>query len=121
MLDNRATLSRLLDDNSIAMRQGATLSQSVPALPEDFDFDRVAGMLLGVAIGDALGRPSEGMIPSRRKRSHGEVRGYHRHRRGGGGPSEGHPSDDTQLTFWTLEQLLADGGLSPSNLSLIHI
>ena len=76
MLDNRATLSRLLDDNSIAMRQGATLSQSVPALPEDFDFDRVAGMLLGVAIGDALGRPSEGMIPSRRKRSHGEVRGY---------------------------------------------
>lgn len=117
MLNNRQTLRRLLDDNSIAMRQGETLDRSVPPLPSDFSFDACAGMLLGVAIGDALGRPSEGMIPSRRRASHGEVRDYHRHRRGGGGPAEGHPSDDTQLTFWTLEQLLADGGLDPARLS----
>lgn len=117
MLDNRATLARLLDDNSIAMRQGVTLDRPVSALPADFRFDACAGMLLGVAIGDALGRPSEGMIPARRRRSHGEVTDYHRHRRAGGGPAEGHPSDDTQLTFWTLDQLLADGGLDPARLS----
>ena len=63
MQDNRATLARLLVNNAIAMRQSDVLREPVSAPPADFD--RVAGMLLGVAIGDALGRPSEGMIPSR--------------------------------------------------------
>ncbi|MFT5683035.1 MAG: ADP-ribosyl-[dinitrogen reductase] hydrolase [Myxococcota bacterium] len=117
MLDNRATLARLLDDDSIAMRQGGTLDTPVSPLPASVRFDACAGMLLGVAIGDALGRPSEGMLPDRRRRSHGEVTDYHRHRRAGGGPAEGHPSDDTQLTFWTLDQLLTDGGLNPARLS----
>jgi ADP-ribosylglycohydrolase len=34
-----------------------------------------------------------------------------------GGRAAGTPSDDTQLAFWTLEQLVADGGLDPDRLA----
>ena len=117
MIDNRTLLDRLIQEDAVEVRRGSALSQPVPPIPREAGFDACAGMLLGVAIGDALGRPSEGMIPSRRQKAHGEVRDYHAHRRRGGGPAEGFPSDDTQLTFWTLDQLLIDGGLRPEALS----
>ncbi|MEL6345117.1 MAG: ADP-ribosylglycohydrolase family protein [Myxococcota bacterium] len=90
-----------------------------PPPPIDVDPDRVAGMLWGVAIGDALGRPSEGMTPTRRGQIYGEVRGYHPHYRAKHRSTSvgGRVSDDTQLTFWTVEQLLADGALDPAALS----
>ncbi len=78
--------------------------------------DRVRGMLLGLAIGDALGNTSEGLTRAERRRRHGEIRDYL--------PnwwadmtSYGVPSDDTQLAFWTLESLLRQGGLDPADVA----
>jgi ADP-ribosyl-[dinitrogen reductase] hydrolase len=78
--------------------------------------DRVAGMLLGLAVGDALGNTSEGMTPSHRRAAYGEIRDYLPNRRAGG-RAVGLPSDDTQLAFWTLRRLLQDGGLRPERVA----
>jgi len=78
--------------------------------------ERVRGMLLGLAIGDALGNTSEGLTPSQRRHIHGEVRDYLPNRREEMA-AVGLPSDDTQLTFWTLESLLRRRGLDPADLA----
>ncbi len=65
--------------------------------------DRVRGMLLGLAIGDALGNTSEGMTPAERREIHGtsrgelpsDIRDYLPNRRED--MAVGLPSDDTQL------------------------
>lgn len=67
-------------------------------------------MLLGLAIGDALGNTTESQLPVIRRQSHGEIRDYLPNRYANGRPV-GLPSDDSQMAFWTLEQLLEDGGL----------
>jgi len=72
-------------------------------------------MLLGLAVGDALGNTTEGMLPSERNRRHGQIDKYLR--RDSAHTPVGLPSDDTQLTFWTLEQLLKDGGFVPEHLA----
>src|SRR5262249_52959045 len=74
-------------------------------------FDRVEGMLLGLAIGDALGNTTESRIPGERPR----VVHYLRNRYAGG-RAVGLPSDDTQLAFWTLEHLLKYGRIFPDRL-----
>ena len=80
--------------------------------------DRVRGMLLGVAIGDALGNRSESRSPQRRFEEFGHITDYlpNRHVRG---RRVGTPSDDTQLTFWTVEHLLEHGHLEPDALSTV--
>ena len=86
--------------------------------------DRVRGMLLGLAIGDSLGNTSEGMAPAERRDIHGrahgdkngDVRDYLPNPREEGW-TVGLPSDDTQLSFWTLESLLRRGGLDPTDLA----
>ncbi len=82
--------------------------------------DCVRGMLLGLAIGDALGNTSEGMTPEERREAvgalHGDARGdirdYLPNRREDM-RAVGLPSDDTQLAFWTLESLVRCGRLDP--------
>lgn len=78
--------------------------------------DRVRGMLLGVAIGDALGNRTEGMLPHEREAKHGRITGYLPSRYANGEPA-GTPSDETQLTFRAVEQLLADGALDADELA----
>jgi ADP-ribosyl-[dinitrogen reductase] hydrolase len=73
-------------------------------------------MLLGVAIGDALGATTEGLEPARRHRRFGEIRDYVPGKRSDFKPV-GVATDDTQLSFWTLEQLMDDGGLDPDHLA----
>jgi ADP-ribosyl-[dinitrogen reductase] hydrolase len=107
----RALLDELFASGHIALRRSALFDQSPPALPDDFDFDRVEGMMLGLAIGDALGRPSEGRVPAKRRAMHGEIRDYVAGRRAK--DARGLPSDDTQLAYWTLEQLLEDRRFVP--------
>jgi ADP-ribosyl-[dinitrogen reductase] hydrolase len=107
----RVLLDELFASGGIALRRSELFDQTPPALPDDFDFDRVEGMMLGLAIGDALGRPSEGRIPAKRAAMHGEIRDYVAGRRAKG--ARGLPSDDTQLAYWTLEQLLADRRFVP--------
>lgn len=77
--------------------------------------DKVEGMLLGLAIGDALGNTSESINPSDRLRRHGWIENYLPNRHAAGRPI-GLPSDDTQLAAWAMEQLIEDGRLEPQSL-----
>jgi ADP-ribosyl-[dinitrogen reductase] hydrolase len=62
--------------------------------------DRLAGILLGTAVGDALGLPAEGLSPRRRKRL---MPGPWRHRFLFG---RGMVSDDTEHTLFVAQSLL---------------
>jgi ADP-ribosylglycohydrolase len=77
---------------------------------------RIRGMLLGLAIGDALGNTSEGLSAGQREARYGEIRDYLPNERSAG-HRVGLPSDDSQLAFWTLESLLERQGLDPDDLS----
>ena len=114
-MDNLTTLARLFDEGAIDVEPGALFDKELAPKPKALSFDRVAGCLLGVAIGDALGNATEGKLPSARAARFGEIRHYLDHPVVG--RAAGLPSDDTQLTFWTVEQLLADGGLVPEHLA----
>jgi ADP-ribosyl-[dinitrogen reductase] hydrolase len=116
MLDNTALLHSLLSQGQIALQEAPFLAQAPLPMPAGWDFARAEGMLLGLAIGDALGNTSESLLPSQRRPERGEIRDYLPNRFAGGQP-RGVPSDDTQLAFWTLEQLLEDGGLRPDHLA----
>lgn len=107
MNQKRDLLERLIDEGQIDLRRGKLFGQQPAPLPASFDWDRVDGMLLGIAIGDALGSPTESMLPQDRHEMYGEIRDFVPGRRGWPMAS---PSDDTQLAFWTLEQMLKDGG-----------
>ncbi|MHB8862749.1 MAG: ADP-ribosylglycohydrolase family protein [Pirellulaceae bacterium] len=111
---NRQVLDRLCAQNKIHLVRSDVLDRE-PEPTSTVHWDKVEGMLLGLAIGDALGITTEGMLPAERRAQHGEVRNYlpNRHNQ----QRLGYPSDDTQVAFWTLEQLLADDGLIPENLA----
>lgn len=79
-------------------------------------FDRVEGMLLGLAIGDALGNTTEGQTPGERRERWREIRDYQPNRHAAGA-RVGLPSDDTQLAFWTLESLIEHGRAVPEDLA----
>ena len=110
--------SDLLDDffrrGLIRLSRGPLFDLDPPPLPETV-WDRVEGMLLGLAIGDALGHGSESLVPAVRRERFAEIRMYLD--RPGFGGAVGLPSDNTQLAFWTLEHLLECGGLEPSRLA----
>jgi ADP-ribosylglycohydrolase len=137
--DNRSLLDELFRSGSIDVRRSRLFDQNPAIAGAGPAFERVEGMLLGLAIGDALGATSESQPPDRRRARHGEIRDYlpgspalwegcqsgamyvstgddqeeeRRQRQG-----VGLPTDDTQLAFWTLEQTLADGRFVPENVA----
>ncbi len=112
--DNAVLLRQLFAERTIDLCRGELFDSSPTPLPATFSWDRVEGMLLGLAIGDALGNTSEGMRPEERRAQFGEVRDYVPHWRS---HEVARPSDDTQLAFWTLDQLLEDDGLVPEHLA----
>jgi ADP-ribosylglycohydrolase len=116
MRDNVPLLNELLGNGVMRLARGALLSDAPGPMPPEFDFGRVEGMMLGLAIGDALGNTSEGRLPSARAASYGEIRDYLPNSFAGG-RRMGVPSDDTQLAFWTLEQLIADRGFDPARVA----
>ncbi|MDZ7697713.1 MAG: ADP-ribosylglycohydrolase family protein [Deltaproteobacteria bacterium] len=73
-------------------------------------------MMVGLAIGDSLGKPTESMLPKKRLSRFGQITEYMPSRYANGHPI-GVPSDDTQLAFWTLEQMIEDGGFNPSHVA----
>jgi len=114
MRGNAELLERLFASGVIDLRRGELFDRCPPSLPTAFDWDRIDGMLLGLAIGDALGNTSEGMLPAERRERYGEIRDYVPH------PwhkTLGMPTDDTQLAFWTLDQLLRDDGFVPERVA----
>jgi ADP-ribosylglycohydrolase len=110
------TLTELLAKGLLPIHLGPVFQQALAPNPAAHLPDRIAGMLLGLAIGDALGNTSEGMLPQERRQAHGEITDYLPNRYAQDQPV-GLPSDDTQLAFWTLECLLADGGLDPDHVA----
>ena len=79
----------------------------------DVDYrDKYRGTLVGVGIGDALGRPAEGRSPERIRQTHGTItdfipwRGWH------GGP-KGTLTDDTELTIALAESLIERHEMDP--------
>ena len=63
--------------------------------PSPRSWDRVEGMLLGLAIGDALGNTSEGQTPVARERAHGAIRDFLPNRHASH-EQRGTPSDDSR-------------------------
>jgi hypothetical protein len=115
-MPNRTTPEGLFQAGAIDLVRGPLFDAPPAPLPADFDFAKVEGMMLGLAIGDALGNTSEGQLPSQRRRVHGEIRNYLPNRYAANTPV-GLPSDDSQMAFWTLEQMLADGCLVPESIA----
>ena len=114
MTTNAALLDQLFATGTIDLHRGALFDEAPAPMPASCDWDRVDGMLLGLAIGDALGNSTEGMLPARRREAYGEIRDYVPHRRRG---TLATPTDDTQLAFWTLDQMLADDGFVPERVA----
>lgn len=67
---NPDILNYLFQKGKINLEHGRLFEQSVMPKPANFNFGKVEGMLLGIAIGDALGITSEGQTPGRRKERH---------------------------------------------------
>lgn len=109
-------LQWLFEAGRIDLERGGIFDLSPAPLPSVLPWDRVEGMLLGLAIGDSLGNTTESMSPPERRARFGMVRDYFPDLFLGGDPI-GLPSDDTQLAFRTLEQILDDGGLIPDHLA----
>ncbi len=115
MKTNREILDWLFETNQIELKRSRLFETSPTPLSPDFDFDRVEGMMLGLAIGDSLGNTTEGQLPKDRRKAHGEIRNYLPNRQTGS--KIGLPSDDTQLAFWTLEQMISDERFDPDHVA----
>jgi poly(ADP-ribose) glycohydrolase ARH3 len=72
--------------------------------------DQFRGTLVGVAVGDALGRPVKGWSAARIAREIGEVRDMLGH-------PAGRTTEDTEMTIAVAEWLLADGELDGGRLA----
>ena len=115
MEENRQILEELFENRRIALRRGDLFDRLPEPMPEDFDFCHIEGMMLGLAIGDSLGKPTEGMLPENRRKRFGVIKNYLPSPYADG--PTGVPSDDTQLAFWTLEQMIHDRGFVPKNVA----
>ena len=115
MTSNTEIFEDLVARDAIRVRRGALFDTPPPAL-DGVAWERLEGMMLGLAIGDALGNTSEGQLPSRRRAAHGEVRDFVPNR-DAGGAAVGLQSDDSQMAFWALEQMVEDGRYLPERLA----
>ncbi len=115
MSSNLSLAARVISEGFLPARS-ALLQGPREAVSGPVASDRIRGMLLGHAIGDALGNTSESLSPSDRAARYGEIRDYLPNSRSAG-HRVGLPSDDSQLAFWTLESLLECNGLDFEDLS----
>lgn len=80
--------------------------------------DKIRGMFLGVAIGDALGLPAESKTPEYIEEKFGRITDYIAAR----GKEGGDYTDDTQLTIATAEAIVeADGELNMDLIAAHHV
>ena len=111
-----STIVHLVHAQGLDLTMEALDSIAPPPRLSGVPFDRIEGMLLGLAVGDALGNTSEGMNPGPRGNKYGVIRDYlpNRHIEW---CRAGLPSDDTQMAFWTLEHLSKSGRIVPQDLA----
>jgi ADP-ribosylglycohydrolase len=114
-MTSRELFEDLAARGALRLRRSELFDADPGAPLGSFDPDRVEGMLLGLAVGDSLGNTSESMRPVHRRARHGEIRDYLYNRHAGA--AVGLPSDDTQLTFWALEQINADQAFVPERVA----
>ncbi|UFS71134.1 ADP-ribosylglycohydrolase family protein [Geomonas sp. RF6] len=115
-MHNGEILEELFRSRRINLHKGKIFRTSPRPLPTFFEFSRIEGMMLGLAIGDALGNTNEGLLRSERRERFGEIRDFLPNRYAHG-RRLGLPSDDTQISFWTIETLLEDRVFIPSHLA----
>lgn len=113
---NRQLLEMLFKENKVNVKSSNLFDTPISLKNKNkLSFDKIEGMMLGLAIGDALGITTEGMHPEKRKGMYGEIRDYlpnkYTHLK------KGFPSDDTQLAFWTLETLNEDKIFVPEHVA----
>jgi hypothetical protein len=60
-------LTHLFGTHQIELRRGTLFDTSPGPMPDSLDVDRVEGMMLGLAIGDALGATTEDQLPQKRR------------------------------------------------------
>jgi ADP-ribosylglycohydrolase len=101
-------LDDLFSTGRIKLRRGDIFDQQPAALDLDDlrQNQRIEGMLLGLAVGDALGHSTEWKYDSNTR--HKEFGTIVDHVAAGNVPG-GRISDDTQFSFWTLQTLLERG------------
>ena len=66
-LDSQSLLRELVADGRLNLTLGALFEQPAPCSPGQVHWDRVRGMMLGLAIGDALGNTTESLLPGPRR------------------------------------------------------
>lgn len=112
----QSLFEQLIFDRRIALRRGRIFDE-VPAAVDCQQLQleqRIEGMLLGVAVGDALGFCTEhNFTPDLRNEKHGTIVDHLSH--------GGRISDDTQLTFWTVELLLREGQFDFDELTRLFV
>lgn len=119
MTENEQRLARLFEKGEIRIARGSIFDRPAEPRLRVTEFERVEGMLLGLAFGDALGLTTEGLLPDERRRRYGEVRDYLPNPLAKG-RRVGTPTDDTQLAFWALELALERGRIDPAELGRIY-
>jgi ADP-ribosyl-[dinitrogen reductase] hydrolase len=113
---NSRLFHQLVSSNAIAVRPGEIFKTKPPSFTRSWS--RVEGMMIGLAIGDALGNTTEAQLPGERRRRYGEIHDYLPNRFVNG-QRKGTPSDDSQLAFWTLECFVEDGRYEPAQVAQI--
>ena len=75
-MSNREILEDLFEARKIDIRRSDLFDTVPDPMPKNLDFGRVEGMMLGLAVGDSLGKPTEGMLPENRRARLGEIKDY---------------------------------------------
>ena len=105
---SRELLQQLWSGSDIPLVRGAVFDEDPgPLQLADLKTDeRIEGMLLGIAVGDSLGHSTEWQFdPETRHKEFGTIVDHVPDRQG----RLGRISDDTQMSFWTVERLVARG------------
>jgi ADP-ribosyl-[dinitrogen reductase] hydrolase len=106
--DAAELLDVLFESKKIALNRGRVFSACPDALdiPKLIQDQRIEGMLLGVAVGDALGHSTEWKFdPASRHERFGTILDHLPDTE----VRTGRISDDSQMTLWLVEKLLARG------------
>lgn len=113
-MSNETIFEELLLDKKIDIRDSVLFDTPVKC-KEEVNFDKIEGMMLGLAVGDSLGNTTESMMPQDRLKKHSIVTDYLLNKYGRA--KKGFPSDDTQMTAWTLDRILKDNDYVPEKVA----
>lgn len=108
---NRDIFDSLLASRQLDLIRGDIFETAPRPLPAGSSWDKVEGMLLGIAVGDALGLPTEGFRRWQHRSRYPIPLDYL--------PGRNGPSDDSEMSFRTVEAMLHDGGFNPEHVAHI--